>query len=89
MSDMRRIDLLGEPTVEQRYRDAAHAERMFAGQARYYGPPLTDLIAAAEKRAELFEALANERAEERLAGALQRRAPTTIIPTLDEEDRRR
>lgn len=76
MAEMRRLNLAAEPTTEQRYRDAAGAERTLVQMlgvpgARPYD--VTDEINAAEARAQLFEALADERMHARLAGALPTR----------------
>lgn len=85
MPSEHRINLLDEPTVEDRYRIAAQAERAAVAQMMFAGAD-TATVTAAEARAQLFEALAEERAEQRLAGALPTRPPSTIVPTLDSRD---
>lgn len=86
----RRVDLLGEPTVEQRLRDAADCEHTLVSILGIPGVRPYDVTAeinAARTRELLFESLLAERVEQRLAGALPTRPLATIVPTLDAQDR--
>lgn len=71
--DGQTINLLREPTTEQRLLDAAHSERTLVQMLSLPGArpyDVTDEITAAQARAELFDAMARERMTVRQAGAL-------------------
>lgn len=84
--DGQTINLLREPTIEERLRIAARAERTAISTMMLDGTADTDIITAAEGRAQIFEAMADERMTQRLAGALPTRPPSTIIPTDGSRD---
>lgn len=62
-------NLLREPTPEEHYRNAALAERETVAMLIAGDYPVV-LVTGAEARARAFEALADERMAQRLAGAL-------------------
>jgi len=79
--DGQTINLLREPTIEERLRIAARAERTAISTMMLDGTADTDIITAAEGRAQLFEAMADERMTQRLAGATATPTPSSCPTT--------